>query len=325
MSLCCTSAVWPGFSSRPYPAPHLVALVFVLTFASPVRIVRADTLEGIKHAVHYSAGAPPASEENTDICRHNTAGCAEQRDPHTAALIFGFFFHLPHYLIENESEYHSEAQFLSYPYEGGAKGYMAPPLYKEGHTTPPETKSGDLLIGGAEKDTVSSPSRTRSFAIRLIGDYSFDLETIHKTSAYLLFETRWRWGVEAGFSYLYERFPDGNTPPEELSLGDVNIVFRFAQSKRIQMRTGVGGRYMVDGLGASFGVNFTYGADLYPVYPLVFSTVIDFGSLDRAFVLHARGSVGAVFRSFEAFAGWDVLQVGDAVVHGPLVGIRVWI
>ena len=77
--------------------------------------------------------------------------------------------------------------------------------------------------------------------------------------------------------------------------------------------------------GPSGGVNFTYGFDIYPVFPLALSASVDFGNLGSSFVLHAKGHLGAVFRSFELFCGWDVLQVASTTIHGPLAGLRVWI
>ena len=295
----------------------------LLAIASPSN-GSTDTLNTFTQNASSEGVMGTVQPDAAELCTDPGSACAERRDPHTAALIFGFFFHLPHYLIEKESKYRTDYQFLGYPYEGGAVGYMAPPVFKKGRTEPAITTSGDLLIG-AEDDTVVSPYRTRPLSLRLVTDYSFDLETVHKTSAYLLFESRWRWGIEAGFSYLQERFQNGESSTHGIGIGDANIVFRFAQHRHIQMRTGFGGRYMTSPVGVKGGVNFTYGVDVYPIHPLVFSTSVDFGNLGYAFVLHGRGTLGAVLRSFEAFAGWDVLQMDDTVVHGPLVGLRTWI
>ncbi len=289
-------------------------------------ISAANTLDGLKNHTDTGEGTSNTHPQYTAAdCSDAATTCTEHRNPSTAALIFGFFFHLPHYLIEKSSDYRHEDRFLSYPYEGGAKGYMAPPLYKMRRIQPPTTDAGDLLIGAAD-DTVEPSYRTRPVALRLLADYSFDFGNIHKTSAFLLFETRWRWGFEAGYSYLRERVDGGDGKTNGMGIGDANIVFRFAQHRLIQMRTGFGGRFMTAPWSeAKGGVNFTYGLDIYPFSPVVLSSSVDFGNLRYAFVFHGRGSVGAVFRSFELYVGWDVLQVDDTVVHGPLAGIRAWI
>jgi hypothetical protein len=199
---------------------------------------------------------------------------------------------------------------------------MTLPLFRREETVHRQTEEGDLLIGAGDDQTIPS-YRTRSFALRLETDYCYGLESIHKTSGFMMLETQWRLGLEGGYSYFRESSKSGGW--DTTGMGDLNAVYRFAQNRRVQMRTGFGGRFMVDGLGWSGGVNFTYGFDIYPVYPLVISAAVDFGNLKSSFVLHARGHLGAVFRSFELLFGWDVLQVASTTIHGPLAGMRVWI
>ena len=297
---------------------HPRALLFLVVIQVSRPVFSGD-LAQMKSSAHRDAVTDTTSTPVPTVEAEST----KERNPHTASLIFGFFFHLPHYLIEDRREYTYEAQFLSFPYEGGVKGYMSAPIYHQETAFPPTTESGDLLIG-EEDDRVVPAYRTRPFALRMAVDYSFNLDAVHRTSLYFMLDTRWRLGIEGGVTSVRDNTTDVDAPARA-GLGDVNAVFRFAQSKRIQMRTGVGGRFMVDEAGSSAGVNFTYGIDAYPRRPVVISAIVDFGSLGSAFVFHGRGHVGAVFRSLELFAGWDLLQVSDTTVHGPLVGIRAWI
>ena len=54
---------------------------------------------------------------------------------------------------------------------------------------------------------------------------------------------------------------------DSATLGDANLFFRFAQSNQFQARAGLGINYLSDRADTTFGGNFTYAVDLYPVKP----------------------------------------------------------
>lgn len=106
--------------------------------------------------------------------------------------------------------------------------------------------------------------------------------------------------------------------------GVANLTFRFAQNEWVQMHTGVGVRLLTDRSDTRAGVNFLYGMDVFPTKPLVFSSLVEGGTLDSAWVLHGRGTVGVLYRRYEWFGGYDFLRIGSVNLQGPVVGLRLW-
>jgi hypothetical protein len=90
------------------------------------------------------------------------------------------------------------------------------------------------------------------------------------------------------------------------------------------MHAGLGARLLFDRRTTQGGFNFLYGADFFPVDPVVLSTQIDLGNLPHAFVFHARGTVGWQLGRFELFGGYDFLRIGSTNFQGPLAGLRLW-
>jgi hypothetical protein len=90
------------------------------------------------------------------------------------------------------------------------------------------------------------------------------------------------------------------------------------------MHAGLGARGLFDSYRTRAGVNFQYGADLFPVDPVVVSTLLELGNLNEAFVMRLRANVGVQLRHVELFGGYDWLRIGGADLHGPMAGVRVW-
>ena len=136
-------------------------------------------------------------------------------------------------------------------------------------------------------------------------------------------DTFFRFGLEAGWTQLVERLDEG--PLDSLAIGDVNLTFRIAQHRMVQMRIGLGWRYMADQQGAEHGFNYSLAFDIFPVRPLVISESFDIGMLGEAFFLHNRTSLGFALGPVELFAGYDVMLIGPVLFHGPLSGLRLWL
>jgi len=111
---------------------------------------------------------------------------------------------------------------------------------------------------------------------------------------------------------------------DDLVVGDVNLVYRFAQSELACLRSGLGFRMLADCHRSDFGFNFTYGGDVFPVRPLVLSGLVDLGNLGSAFVVHGRASAGVVYSGWEFFLGYDFLRIGTVNLQGPMLGVRLW-
>jgi hypothetical protein len=107
-------------------------------------------------------------------------------------------------------------------------------------------------------------------------------------------------------------------------VGDVNLVYRIAQADWVQMHAGVGGRIWTDRYATYGGFNFTYGADFFPLKPLVISTQLDLGNLSDAFVTRARATVGWQINRLELYGGYDFLRIGSVNFQGPMIGARLW-
>ena len=83
--------------------------------------------------------------------------------------------------------------------------------------------------------------------------------------------------------------------------------------------------YLVDSGGEdAIGFNFTYGADFYPVKPIVLSSSIDLGRLGGASLIHGRATIGVIWNRVEVYAGYDVYSVGGADLHSWITGLRLY-
>jgi hypothetical protein len=157
---------------------------------------------------------------------------------------------------------------------------------------------------------------------RLALDGSSDFHGLDRLTGHLLLDTCFRLGVQSSWSYLTENLKGDKH--DDMVLGDINLVFRFAQREFVQMRSGLGVRFSTDSSESHAGFNFTYGADLCPMQPLIFSALIDAGTLGSAGVFHGRITAGMIWRNWEVYAGYDYLGIGSVNLQGPVAGLRFW-
>jgi hypothetical protein len=116
--------------------------------------------------------------------------------------------------------------------------------------------------------------------------------------------------------------------------GVTHVTYRFAQTSRVQFRTGLGYRQWT-GLSSTtaFGADLMYGFDVFWGRPLVTSVTLDVGNLGAAVVAEARGTLGAMLGSVEIFAGYDHMAIEGTTsslaagvgLGGPLLGLRAWL
>ena len=125
------------------------------------------------------------------------------------------------------------------------------------------------------------------------------------------FDTEWNW--------YREDQPDG---AEAIHTGDFNVMFRCAQSVHAQLRIGLGLNWLVDEEDQDVGFNFTYGAQIFPIKPVVLAAELDWGTLGNAPLFHVRATAGVVFHGCELFTGYDYRSIGQADLMGPMVGLR---
>ena len=163
---------------------------------------------------------------------------------------------------------------------------------------------------------------TQSFAARLTTEVGSNLGDTVSLGGRLQFDTSFRLGLDTEF---FTRIEDRPTGQETIDTGDVNLVFRFAQSERAEFYSGVGMNYLLDNVGGDeFGFNFTYGADFHPVKPVVLSSSFDLGRLGGATLFRGRATIGAVFHRVELYTGYDVYSVGGAALHSWITGLRFY-
>jgi hypothetical protein len=165
--------------------------------------------------------------------------------------------------------------------------------------------------------------RTRKWSCRLRTEYADSFGDFSRIGGHMLLESTSRFGLDGSFAYLHERLPGGGT--DQLALGDFNIVFRFAQNERVQFRSGLGVNWLDDETDTDFGFNFTYGADLFPLRPLITSATIDWGTLGHAGLFRFRTTAGVVFVGIEAYTGYEYLDIGSTQTNSLIGGVRIWL
>jgi hypothetical protein len=193
-------------------------------------------------------------------------------------------------------DYRSDASFPAFPYDENAPGF----LMTDAH----------------------APVDLYPWSLRVRGEYADDFDGLMCVGGHVLWESACRFGVDSAFDYRRESV--GNGVHDSLWTGDANAVFRFAQSERLMMRTGLGFNWLADAVGSDFGFNFTYGGDFFPAKPWIMSAEIDWGRLGRAALFHARATAGVSFRAIEVYTGYDYYDVGDAQLGGFVSGARFW-
>jgi hypothetical protein len=162
----------------------------------------------------------------------------------------------------------------------------------------------------------------RDFAGRLALEGGTDFSGIHRGGGQLRLDSAYRLGLTSSWNYFSERLSCGGH--DELLIGDANFVVRFAQNEIAHLYSGIGARILCDHGHTDGGFNFTYGMDWFPVRPLVVSTCFDAGTLGHAGVVHGRATLGAVYRRWEIYGGYDFLRIDRVNLQGPLVGVRLW-
>jgi hypothetical protein len=216
-------------------------------------------------------------------------------------------FVVPRLILDDEWE--RRAYFFRYPYQSGSNGFLS------------------LDRPAAENDarhtqTQVEPDVLRGWSMRLELEDGNDFNGINRFNGRLTFDTMSRLGLSSNWNWFHESLTGGGR--DDTLIGDTNLLLRFAQHEQAQFHAGLGFRTMTDHNGTHWGYNVTYGADFFPVRPIVVSTTFDLGSLGSAGVVHARGTVGMVQHGWEVFGGYDFLRIGSVNLQGPVAGVRFW-
>lgn len=215
-----------------------------------------------------------------------------------------FPFALPKLALQDDAD--KALEFARYPYVAAYPGYLMI----------------DPAASPELAQTLGPDFRPKAWAVQLSLENGNDFNGMNRVGGRLLVDTDSRFGILTEWSYFRESLCLGRT--DNTVIGDVNAVYRFAQNEWCQFRAGAGIRIQTDRAGTNLGVNLHYGADIFPVQPLVLSSSIDGGTLGSAGVIHLRQTIGAVFNGWELFGGYDFLRIGDVNLQGPMIGLRLW-
>jgi hypothetical protein len=326
-------------------------LILLLCWQPPWLLGQDGKLEKVREAVHAKGDQKPSSDDSKKKKDDNSCSAGDGDDDgdgfcaQIAAaglkaacwLITEAVFIQPAHAVGDH--YDNDGYFNRYPYADHRPGYM----WLQRHPNRQLPDSSTCLEDGDDAQPADAPDvdwrktihlnrspagdellaqRLHAFSARLWVDESNDFDGLNRVSGQVLVETLSRFGLLSDMSYLHENLSNGRH--DEMFLGDANLTFRFAQSEKVQLRTGLGFRWLADRHDSAFGVNFLYGGDFFPVKPLVVSTVMELGTLGSATVFHARATAGLMHSRWELFAGFDWLRIGSVDLHGPVAGVRLW-
>ena len=278
----------------------------VLSLLAVARPLRAQdgTLQRVRDGVYGERETKPERKSSCEDGEEDSL-LGELFGPLMAYTLAAPFV-LPHRALGDDFD--NSAGFLRHPYAAGMPGAL---FIEDIEKLLDETKQGR-----AERPPL------RPWSVRLAVEEGNDFDGLNRLTWHLLLDTATRFGVRTSWSWFDERLGGGRR--DDLILGDVNLVVRFAQSERAEFRAGLGGRVLVDRDRSRGGFNFTYGADVFPARPVILSMVLDAGTLGSAGVFHVRGTAGVNWRHWELYVGYDYLRVGAADLQGPVAGLRAW-
>ena len=276
----------------------ILALPFIIVgYSTPC--AEAQTLSGLRSEVRSPS---PEKKEDDKKRRRQDPFCDSDRfdDDDDDGLIRTLVIHTlvsPYTIpraLAGDHDFNPGA-FAPYPYLHGMSGLM---------TMECETERREFLW------------LTRSNL-----EYGDDFDSLQRLGGQFLIDTSSRFGIDSSVNYLRE---DLGISSDNLWFGDSNLVFRFAQSPKLQMRSGVGFNWLADSLDSNFGFNFTYSGDWFPADPWVVSTEIDWGQLGSAELFHGRFTVGVQQHRLELYTGYDHLGIGDTDIDLMIAGVRLW-
>lgn len=161
----------------------------------------------------------------------------------------------------------------------------------------------------------------RDVSLRPRVEFGSDFDDLERTAFGLELEHASRFGLALEWARWREDLGAGGT--DELDLGELDVVYRFAQSSTAAFWSGVGLNVLDDELETDYGVNATYGATFLAA-PLTLGFDSDLGTLGDATLTHLGFSAGFVLDRFELFAGYDSWDIDSARLTSWSLGLRGW-
>jgi hypothetical protein len=184
---------------------------------------------------------------------------------------------------------------------------------------------GYMLIEPPGAGGYLGPRDLNVWAVRTRGEYGTAITGLNWVGTNISVETVTRIGFESDVRFYQEDLSQMAQPQfDSAYVGDVNMVYRFAQNEYWQFRSGLGVNFLSDRQQSDIGFNFTYGFDWYPIRPLVISSEIDWGLLGDETLIHFRLSSGVQWNGLEAFVAYDLYDVGQFDNISLVTGLRLW-
>lgn len=290
---------------RAVACPLLLAFIGLLV-ALP-QTARGQVLDQLRHDVREGAAETPSSAQPSQPARSGRDGSNSNNSPSDpnaqdegeseslllvgAGLVAAAPFWGPHVALDDD--FLTPSYFLRYSYWHDEPGSM--------FTLPPY---------GA---------RLRAWQTELAFEYADNLDDLDRYGAHFRLSTTSRIDVETNWNTLEEETSSGR---DHVTVGDVDLLYRFAQSEKLQFRSGLGANWFDDHQGAVAGFNFRYGADYFPCRPWHFAALFDLGELGKAGLVHVRSTAGITYARWELFTGYDYRKIGSVHFGGPVAGVQ---
>jgi hypothetical protein len=228
----------------------------------------------------------------------------------------------PHVLFRDDLS--ALAYYPRHPYDG-TSGYLISEWWQPRVPAAPEQLGAKDLAAAPPHEVCVMPEgwqHCRNWSLQLRGEYQDQFDRVSAVGGQMILEGTSRLGFDISFQTLRERL--GPEQFDYLTLGDANVVFRFAQHPKAQMRLGIGMNWLADTRQHDLGFNFTYGGDFFPVKPLIVSAAIDWGTLGHAELFRFRTTAGVIVDRFETYVGYEYLDIGRTHANALVAGVRLW-
>lgn len=162
----------------------------------------------------------------------------------------------------------------------------------------------------------------RKLAVRPSFELGTDFDDLERTGLGLVLDHSARLALEATWSRWREDLGAGGS--DELDLGELSLVYRFAQGPRAAFWSGLGLNVLDDQVESDFGLDLTYGALFLPGERTSVELEADLGTLGDATLTHLGASVGWRLGPCELFAAYDRWEIGSAELPSYSLGLRGW-
>ncbi len=136
-------------------------------------------------------------------------------------------------------------------------------------------------------------------------DYGTNFDALDTLGGEANVEHASRWGLGTRWRYFRE---DTRPRRDTLSLGAVNLTFRFAQSPRLVFHSGIGLNWLADSADTDLGFNWLYDAQWCPAEPVVLQAGLEMGSLGDAFTMRTSVRMGMQIGRWQPYIGGETYR-----------------